>query len=163
MTTEATNRKSVHEKYRELREAFEAIYDGEAGCPVCTGGARRGDGGRSYESAPHEDWCPIGAAVELVEAHGPIPDAEVAEETRARYVEPARPLVLVNVIDGTARAEAFDLGEPSVVVLDWDAIKNGDLTPDDWTGLTDAEWDALEQHASGCVADLSERGFKRPA
>lgn len=72
-----------------------------------------------------------------------------------------RPLVLVNVVDGVAEVETFDLGELSVVVLDWDAMKSGDLDPEDWEGFTEAEWAALEAHASGCITDLAERGFTR--
>ncbi|MBN8644045.1 MAG: hypothetical protein J0L61_02255 [Planctomycetes bacterium] len=131
--------------------------DDEHGCPCCDGGGKRYTaGGRDVEPKPHDLDCPLHAAREALGWEGDKP-AEAATPG-----EPARPLVLVNVIDGTARAEAFDLGAPSVVVLDWDAMKHGDLTPDDWTGFTDAEWDALERHASGCVEDLAERGFKRP-
>jgi len=103
------------------------------------------------------------AALELLHRARPLFLADLvgvpAESITHADIAPKHPLVLVNVIDGVAEAEVFDLGEPSVVVLDWDAMKSGELTPDDWEGFTEAEWNALEAHASGCVSDLAERGF----
>lgn len=59
---------------KELREALSDLVcspalDDENGCPCCDkGGTRFTDGGRTEQKMPHETWCPLAHAREVLKS-----------------------------------------------------------------------------------------------